>query len=54
MSTIKNYQKRQRRKQREAYREVQDIVHRELNKCLPYRELREKEQDVYDSILKNK
>ena len=54
-NTIKNYEKKKRKEQKEAYREIHGIVHDAMMKhfCVS-REFKEKESEVFDSIMGGK
>ena len=52
-NSIKNYQKKKRRERKEAYKEIERIVHNKIINSLPYpKEFKEKEEEIY-KIIRN-
>lgn len=53
-NTIKNYQKKKRRECKEAYKEIERIVHNKVINSLPphLKEFKEKEEEIY-KIIRN-
>ena len=53
-NSIKNYQKKNRRERKEAYKEIERIVHNKVINSLPphLKEFKEKEEEIY-KIIRN-
>lgn len=52
-NTMKNYEKKRRKEQKERYREMQRMVHNAImEKCPFLRELKEKEYEVFNVLIK--
>lgn len=51
-NSIKNYQRKRRRESKEAYKEIERIVHDKIIDSLPYHlnEFKEKEEEIYKTI----
>lgn len=52
-NTIKNFEKKRRKKQKEDYKELQRIVHNTImEKCPIPKELKEKESEVFNTLIR--
>lgn len=52
-NTIKNFEKKRRKKYKEDYREMQRIIHNTImEKCPIPNEFKEKEYEVFNTLIK--
>ena len=52
-NTIKNYEKKKRKEQKDRYRKMQRMVHNAIMEKCPFsRELKEKEYEVFNTLIK--